>query len=567
MATITGLMNQIQRDEIVLPAIQRDFVWGDRQIEVLLDSLMRSYPIGIALLWETYNDIQFRRFERDFRDGNLVTYRDNSRHRRLKIVLDGQQRLQSLYVALQGSRNGRTLHFDVLSGQASDDSEELRYLFEFKSQKTAKAENREEEKGARVRKREEEDYETPYWWVPARDLFLMSIGDQRQLARRLSNRLALSDDDTHLLEENLGRFDTVFTKEDHLLSLATIDENLPRKSPQRMTETDVLEIFVRINRQGTALSRSDLIFSMLKLNWRESAEGLPEFVDAINKGNSFDLDTDFVVRCLFAVSGLGGKLEINLLRKQANVERLQASYAGCCDAIKATIDFVQTECSCSSSHLLGSATTLVPIVAYVHGLPNREVPNAETERLKTAIYLFGLAKPFSRYGESRVGSFVRDAFGDEESKAVSFPLELAIRRVREWERIGSLEDLAESNHDLTLHLIQSLSGARPQYSRNAPEVDHIFPRAELRRRGLEEGEVNDLANFWILSKGKNRNKSNRKPKDYFADVSKTQLDKALIDRQLLNYRQYRRFAKERRATILKRLRRKVKITDAMLARH
>jgi uncharacterized protein with ParB-like and HNH nuclease domain len=53
MATIMGLLNQISDEEIVLPAIQRDFVWTEAQTETLLDSIMRGYPIGIALLWET----------------------------------------------------------------------------------------------------------------------------------------------------------------------------------------------------------------------------------------------------------------------------------------------------------------------------------------------------------------------------------------------------------------------------------------------------------------------------------------------------------------------------------
>lgn len=66
MATIMGLLNQISDEEIVLPAIQRDFVWTEAQTGTLLDSIMRGYPIGIALLWETYNDIQYRIFERDF---------------------------------------------------------------------------------------------------------------------------------------------------------------------------------------------------------------------------------------------------------------------------------------------------------------------------------------------------------------------------------------------------------------------------------------------------------------------------------------------------------------------
>ena len=469
--TIMGLLNQISDDEVVLPAIQRDFVWSEAQTETLLDSIMRGYPIGIVLLWETYNDIQYRLFERDLRQGSLHSFRDNTDRRRIRIVLDGQQRLQSLYIALHGKRDGRLVHFDVVSGQKWDDSEAERYLFDFLTARDAKDANR--ETLADVPNRDGD--EAPYWWVPVGELFSMPVRTRRDFVRDLSQRLKLSDDDTLQLDENLATFDDSFTKNESILKLSTIDANLPAESPARKTETDVLEIFVRINTQGTALSRSDLIFSMLKLNWKESAEGLPEFVQSINKGNSFDLDTDFVVRCLFAVSGLGGKLNIGLLRQQTNIVQLQGNYDECCKAIRATVDFVQSECACQSSRLLGSPTTLVPIVAYIFGLPRHDVPNDQVDRLRKAVYLFGLAKPFSRYGESRVGNFMRTALEPREPGDHSFPLETAIRRVRDWEGIESLEGLAESNHMLTLHLIQGRNDANVQYDSNAPEIDHIFP--------------------------------------------------------------------------------------------
>jgi uncharacterized protein with ParB-like and HNH nuclease domain len=55
------LLNQIKNEEIVLPAIQRNFVWPEDKVLRLPDSIMRGYPIGIALLWETYLDLQSRR--------------------------------------------------------------------------------------------------------------------------------------------------------------------------------------------------------------------------------------------------------------------------------------------------------------------------------------------------------------------------------------------------------------------------------------------------------------------------------------------------------------------------
>lgn len=563
MTTIMGLLNQIANDEVVLPAIQRDFVWSEPQTQMLLDSVMRGYPIGIALLWETYNDIQYRTFRREFRRGTLPTYIDNSPARRLRVVLDGQQRLQSLYIALYGQLDGRTMYFDVLSGQRWDNSEDERYLFEYSTR--LDADTRNIESAADAGEPRDAD-EIPEWLVSVQELFTMPAAARRDLGKQLRSTLRLTDDEHALLEENLGMFTDVFTRDENILKLSTIDENLPSNSPYRKSETDVLEIFVRINREGTALSRSDLIFSMLKLNWKESAEGLPEFVDAINEGNSFDLNTDFVIRCLFAVSGLGGKLNIELLRRQTNVGKLRSNFEQCCNAIRATVDFVQTECECQSSSLLGNSTTLVPIVHYMFGLPRHDVPNDQIDRLRTAVYLFGLAQPFSRYGESRVGNFVRTALDTRDSDDLRFPLEAGIEKVRGWEGITSIEDLAEWNHDLTLHLIQGLSGARVQYARNTPETDHIFPRSELRRRGQSEDDVNDLANFWILAQSKNRNKSNRNPKAYFADVSDVQLQKALIDRSMLDYRRFKKFIRERRAALVQELSKKLALSDADLRR-
>ena len=89
--TIMSLLNQIENDEIVLPAIHRDFVCEEEKTAKLLDSILRGYPIGLVLLWETYEGLQYRTFQRDFRLGQLHSYCDNQQRRRLRLVLDRQQ--------------------------------------------------------------------------------------------------------------------------------------------------------------------------------------------------------------------------------------------------------------------------------------------------------------------------------------------------------------------------------------------------------------------------------------------------------------------------------------------
>jgi len=63
---ISSLITQIDNEEIVLPAIQRDFVWNENRITMMFDSIMRGYPLGIVLLWETYLNIKYREFNEDY---------------------------------------------------------------------------------------------------------------------------------------------------------------------------------------------------------------------------------------------------------------------------------------------------------------------------------------------------------------------------------------------------------------------------------------------------------------------------------------------------------------------
>jgi hypothetical protein len=392
--SIVNLLNQIKNEEIVLPAIQRDFVWPEDKVLRLLDSIMRGYPIGIALLWETYEDIQYRSFSKDHRADGLHTFQENPKRKKLKLVLDGQQRLQSLYIALYGTMEGQSLYFDVLSGHDSDDLTDEKYLFVFATSKVAEARNLETRQAASKGEIVDQEDRRLRYLIRVSDLFDMGAKEKKDLVKELTKALNLPDDDQIRLDVNLSTFDGAMSKDENILKVSIIDENLPAHSPYRKSEADVLEIFVRVNREGTPLSRSDLIFSMLKLNWKESAQALPGFVRGINQGNSFELDADFIIRCLFAVSDLGTKFDLDLLRKKSNVAKLRASFQQCCQAIRATVDFVQKECWCSSSRVIGGAYTMVPFVYYFFHAKNHEILSDYVINARKALYLFGFSRPF-----------------------------------------------------------------------------------------------------------------------------------------------------------------------------
>jgi 5-methylcytosine-specific restriction endonuclease McrA len=476
--------------------------------------------------------------------------------------LDGQQRLQSLFVALYGTYDNAELHFDVLSGRSGDDFSQQRYVFAFGSPTQMKERNSRSKKETTNPSSKTGDFLE--YMISVSTLFQLGTTSRQKLRKQLVKDLALTEEDELRVESNLSRFDEVLTKNENLLKASVIDENLPSDSAERKTEADVLEIFVRINRQGTPLSRSDLIFSILKLRWKESAQALPDFVRGINEGNAFRLDPDFVIRCLFAVSDLGTRFDLELLRSQSKVDLMRNNFARCCDAIRSTLDFVITKCWCQSSSLIGGNATLVPLVYYVFGQQKFQVPNNQVERLRKALFLLGFAQPFSRYADSRLGAFLRQELRPLAiAKDTKFPLEQLVSWIKYWERITEFgEDLVRGNHRLALHILQRNTGTKTHFAGNAPEIDHIFPRATLRSQGTDPAKIEHFANYWILAKGKNGNKSDKHPADYFKDVSNEELKRALIYRKLLDYRRYTTFLKKRSAAILKAITQETSLSDA-----
>lgn len=150
--TIADTLKRIEHHEIVLPAIQREFVWHPRQICDLFDSLMQGYPFGTFLYWkvkqEHNNRYQFYDFVLDYheRDDPHCPRIGEMPNRDVVAVLDGQQRLTALNIGLRGSLATkrkhkrwssdsafpkRCLHLNLLWSPPEEDDVRIRYQFRF----------------------------------------------------------------------------------------------------------------------------------------------------------------------------------------------------------------------------------------------------------------------------------------------------------------------------------------------------------------------------------------------------------------------------------------------------
>ncbi|MGA2841719.1 MAG: DUF262 domain-containing protein [Steroidobacteraceae bacterium] len=556
--SIYELVNEIDNEDIVLPAIQRDFVWDEERIELLFDSMFRGYPVGIVLLWETYTPIQFRSFARNHVPGGIYEFEENKKGKRLKLVLDGQQRLSSIYVALKGTFNGQKLYYDILSGRDSDDHSEVKYRFMFTDDAEAKTLNREQiaERKSGAAAKHEGKSEAAYW-IRLSEVIGRNPRDIQKLRDDLAQQLRLSNEDKLRMELNIQTAGYALSENSEILKTQTIDSKLPANDEKRKSAFDILEIFVRVNTQGMILRRSDLIVSMLRLYWAEASVLLPRFVKEINDAGNLNIDNDFIIRSMFSTAGIGTRLDFELLRKKSNVDKIQNTYRDCFDAIRSTIDFVRAECGIDSARLLGGISTMVPFVHYLFHAPKHTFPKGVKADARRALFLFAFAKTFTQHSESRTGAFVRDYLPAPKDIAQGSPL--PFNGAAEYVSWRANFDLAEdrlfgNNVDLALALIQRRTGGRIQLSENLPEIDHIFPRSVLEEKGIEPQEIHDLGNLWILPRGMNRNKSAKHPHEYLSDVDDTALRTAMIDRNLLDYRSYRTFIRNRRSKMAEKLR-------------
>ena len=133
--TIRKMVSYLNNDDkdggFWLPNIQRPFVWNEEQIERLFDSIMREYPISTLLVWRTNSQIKRRKFIDTYRNTlKLTDYYVPIDNKPKMMVLDGQQRLQSLFIGLKGSYEKKELYFDVLSGDLAA-PEDIRFKFKF----------------------------------------------------------------------------------------------------------------------------------------------------------------------------------------------------------------------------------------------------------------------------------------------------------------------------------------------------------------------------------------------------------------------------------------------------
>ena len=522
--TIKETLDAIQRRDLVLPAIQREFVWGGGQICRLFDSIMQGYPFGAFLYWRVQpeNSGNFRFF--DF----VLNYhqRDNPHcpplpplhDRQLTAVLDGQQRLTALNIGLRGSMARkrprlwwnnpdafpvRTLHLDLL-WRPEEDEEGSNYRFDFLT----------DDQGNRARDGE--------CWFRVGQVLAMKDGPP--MVRWLNERLPQEDVDPAY--ETLDR-----------LYRVVHTENTVAFYEERSQELDkVLQIFIRTNSGGTILSHSDLLLSIAVSQWtqKDARKEIHTLVDELNRiGTGFTLSKDWVLKAGLMLSDVGSvAFKVDNFNRE-NMATLEENWDSVKHSLTLTVQLVSS--FGFNGQNLRANNAILPIAYYLHKKgygetyldrnefkQDREVIREWLIRslLKSGVWGGGLDTLLTAI-RSVIGEN-----GDDSFPASSIQEEMARRGrslIFEDEEIEDLVDM-EFNGRLTFALLSLLFPFVDLH--NQFHVDHVFPRsrfteARLRSAGVPDDEIgrfrssgNRLANLQLLQGAQNYEKSDRMPADW-----------------------------------------------------
>ena len=314
--SIKSAIQSIDKREFLLPALQRQFVWASWKIEVLFDSLMRDYPINSFMFWKVTepsikNNLKFYEFLKKYRQryNELNPEFSTVGHPDFCAVIDGQQRLTSIYIALKGSyaykesgkwwRNDdvvlppRRLYLDLSAAMDEDNDRKMKYDFLFLT--TKDLEWYEEQESNRM------------WY---------SVGEILTIENR-------NDLDNYIEEK--GWLTHRFAKETirQLWHIIHEKELINFYLEQNQELATVLDIFIRTNSGAEPLSFSDLLMSIITASWKtlDARKEIPEVINAVFaiREREFQISKDFVLKTCLVLLNNSIKFQIRNFDKSSIV--------------------------------------------------------------------------------------------------------------------------------------------------------------------------------------------------------------------------------------------------------
>jgi hypothetical protein len=477
---ISTILDHIDNGHMALPEFQRGYVWNREQVKGLFDSLYRRHPVGGLLVWATESKTAAHRG-----DGQLAAGV-------VKLLLDGQQRMTSLYGVVRGRPpkffDGNAQAFTGLHFHLENEA------FGFYQPVKMK--------------------DDPLWIDVTELMKAGNAGLGAYVAR-----ISAIPDLAPLVGEYVGRLSK-------LLSITDIDLHIEEVTGADKSLEVVVDIFNRVNSGGTKLSKGDLALAKICADWPHARDTMKAKL-ADWKAAGYDFNLDWLLRSVNTV--LTGEAKFSYLHDKG-AEDIQVGLKRATKHIDSCLNMIAGRLGIDHDQVFFGRFGVPVMVRY---LDKKSGALDEKERDKL-LFWFVQSGMWGRFSGSTETVIDQDLAAFEGAEG---GLDKLLAQLRLWHGGLRVEPGHFTGWSLgarfypVLYMLTRMGAARDWGTGLALkasllgkmsrlEVHHIFPKAQLYKRDFKRAEVNALANFCFLTKDTNLVISDRLPEEYFPEIEK-----------------------------------------------
>lgn len=511
---VSTVLDQIDIGSIALPEFQRGYVWNREQVRGLMYSLYRKFPVGILLVWVTKSEGASARGDAALQPGVV------------KLLLDGQQRITTLYGIIRGRAPkffyGNEKAFTGLYFNLEDE------IFEFYAPAKMKG--------------------NPMWFN-VNDLMNKGIGHS-------ISELHKNPNCTAELDKYIGRLTNLYNIKD-------VDFHVEEVTGEDRTIDVVVDIFNKVNSGGTKLSKGDLALAKVCAEWPNARHEMRALLEKWEKAG-FYFKLEWLLRVVNSI--MTGKAFFSALN-DVDTDNFQKNLKLAEKTVNYLLNLISARLGLDHDRVLGSRYSFPILARYAVQKGKYSLDTKESDKL---LYWYIHTFLWGRYAGSTETILSQDLSIIEEKEGALDRLIDQLHQIRGdlrvhpdnfkgWSigarfypllymlaRVWKARDWGSG-----IELSQSLLGKQ-----SSLQLHHIFPKSKLYEHDYLIDEVNALANFTFLTQETNLKVSNRDPEIYleeFFNKHPGALESHWIpmDRELWKYDRYRDFLEARREILSK----------------
>ena len=567
--TIAQAIERIKRNEYLLPVFQREFLWGPARIEKLFDSIMLGYPFSTMLFWKVKGDMRtnFRFYK--FLDKYIESKKTHNEIMPTQglhdfhAVLDGQQRLTSLFIGLCGSyayheyRKSKnysewsypTRHLYLnLTSTYTDEESDQKYKFKFLN----KADTREV------------------------DLYIDNDGEKYF---RVGKILDLHNNDNFGIDEFVEENELTKDSKKILQRLDRVIFNVSSINYYEEEETEpdkAVNIFVRINSGGMPLEFSDILMSIATATW-EKKDARVEIYDLVDTVNSLDfvIDKNYVLKSFLYLFHRDVRFRVISFNNDF-ITTIEQNWEGIRNAIISLFDLLKT--FGLNHYTLTSNNATLPVLYYIYhkniytNFATKTEYKKEREIIRKWLFTIIIRKIFSSSSDFVLTqtrrAFTNDIEKQKISELISFPNEKINGEIRKLGDIGDefIEELLQTQKDNRYAFsILALLYPNMDYKNNNFNKDHMHPAASYEELPQETKDelglqcYNSILNLQMLDEYENKSKQDKPLIEWVQQETKNCNKKLFMESHIipqnvsLELSHFSEFVSERKKLLIRKL--------------